>query len=550
MIGNYLYNNLACGIGIWESGSDGGVTISGNTMFNNDHHIEFRAMSRPETATFGNISVMNNMFGAWGSIAWTTSSLIDTIRNTAVPGQANVTFSGNDYYGNTANRPYGTWLNTTANSLSELSSKLGVDANATNASHSFNAGSFSVRSTTYADVGQPSMWQVPSQAAEANCFDAAIKGHSLGDTVTLSVTGYKPFVQSGSGWTTQIYDMQGRYINLTVNNKQKQWIEANVRPYASVMQTRMDVTLTKITEYDLGAGLASERPKSNITGVSDGGLYNTDKIITFDNAAATLNGKPFNSGEIVKDEGNYSLVITDTDGNSEKVDFTIDKTAPKITIGSYGASPTNKDITVTATTNEGTLNATTHTFTANGSFDFVAMDNAGNVTTRTVTITNIDKTPPVISAIKTNKTGVANNGYANTNVTVTVSDSELASKSVTLNGKGISWPGNNTFSSEGKYSVTAKDKASLTTVFTFTIDKTSPKITVKNPSGKVIASKGSSKGGTALSYSEANYSSKSITLNGKRITWPSKNKVTAKGTYVITVTDKAANKSTFTFKVL
>ena len=71
-----------------------------------------------------------------------------------------------------------------------------------------------------------------------------------------------------------------------------------------------------------------------------------------------------------------------------------------ITISDYNLNPTNKDITVTAVTNIGTLNATSHTFTHNGSFDFVATDSADNVTIKTVTITNIDKdnpTEPVIS---------------------------------------------------------------------------------------------------------------------------------------------------------
>ena len=70
----------------------------------------------------------------------------------------------------------------------------------------------------------------------------------------------------------------------------------------------------------------------------------------------------------------------------------IDETPPVITIGSYLTTPTNQDITVTATTNEGTLNEAFHIFTENGSFDFVATDSAGNVTKKTVTINNIDKT--------------------------------------------------------------------------------------------------------------------------------------------------------------
>lgn len=76
----------------------------------------------------------------------------------------------------------------------------------------------------------------------------------------------------------------------------------------------------------------------------------------------------------------------------EKV--TIDTIPPVITINSYNTSWTNGDVIVTASTNEGTLNTTTHTFTANGPFDFVATDSAGNSSTTTVTISNIDKVDP------------------------------------------------------------------------------------------------------------------------------------------------------------
>jgi hypothetical protein len=75
--------------------------------------------------------------------------------------------------------------------------------------------------------------------------------------------------------------------------------------------------------------------------------------------------------------------------------ITLDMTAPVITLDSFnGTTPTNNNITVSATTNEGALNAANHTFSANGSFDFVATDAAGNITTQTVTITNIDKVAP------------------------------------------------------------------------------------------------------------------------------------------------------------
>ncbi len=77
----------------------------------------------------------------------------------------------------------------------------------------------------------------------------------------------------------------------------------------------------------------------------------------------------------------------------------IDRTPPVITIDPYTTTATNADIEVTASTNEGTLNASSHLFTENGSFDFVATDEAGNVSTSTVTISTIDKEAPVLTLL-------------------------------------------------------------------------------------------------------------------------------------------------------
>ncbi len=105
--------------------------------------------------------------------------------------------------------------------------------------------------------------------------------------------------------------------------------------------------------------------------------------------------------------GSFAYTFTDLAGNPGAATATvsnIDKVAPTITVAPFSTTPTNQDVTVTATTDEGTLNAGSHTFTANGSFDFVATDAAGNVTSVTVTITNIDKTfHPVVKTIKLTK---------------------------------------------------------------------------------------------------------------------------------------------------
>lgn len=123
--------------------------------------------------------------------------------------------------------------------------------------------------------------------------------------------------------------------------------------------------------------IATLHPNEVITVTSEGGLTHT-----------------FNAN------GSFTFEFTDTDGNTGSVIATvnnIDKTAPIITINPYDDdTPTNQNIIITASTNDGILNFNSHTFTANGSFGFTATDAVGNVAIEIITITNIDKNAPVI----------------------------------------------------------------------------------------------------------------------------------------------------------
>lgn|GEM_PF-3059040 len=114
--------------------------------------------------------------------------------------------------------------------------------------------------------------------------------------------------------------------------------------------------------------------------------YNTTKLYTL------------SSGE---GEKQVYARLKDTAGNvsqAAEAAITLDF-PPVITIDAYDdATPTNQPITVHAAVNEGTLNATEHTFAENGSFMFIATDSSGAVTVLTVTIANIDTTPPVTTA--------------------------------------------------------------------------------------------------------------------------------------------------------
>jgi alpha-tubulin suppressor-like RCC1 family protein len=205
-------------------------------------------------------------------------------------------------------------------------------------------------------------------------------------------------------------------------------------------------------------------PIINIYGISQNAIYNDNRIITFDRGNALLNGIAFISGTTVSEEGSYVLIVTDDLGNTTTVSFVIDKTAPVITIGSYSTLPTNQDVTVTASTNEGTLNATSHTFNENGSFTFIAADEAGNISEKTVTISHIDKIAPVIS-------GVVDGSYYNISVKPTFNEGVAM-----LNGNPF--VSSTLIEAESSYVLSVTDDAGNTTSVSFVLDMTQPFITI------------------------------------------------------------------------
>ncbi len=82
-----------------------------------------------------------------------------------------------------------------------------------------------------------------------------------------------------------------------------------------------------------------------VTGVSNGVLYNVNVFPAFTDGVATLSrdggvASDFISGTKVKEDGSYTLVVTDYVGNTTIVGFAIDKTAPTIPVL---ALPTDKE---------------------------------------------------------------------------------------------------------------------------------------------------------------------------------------------------------------
>ncbi|WP_053361178.1 Ig-like domain-containing protein [Bacillus sp. FJAT-27251] len=247
---------------------------------------------------------------------------------------------------------------------------------------------------------------------------------------------------------------------------------------------------------------------------------NKDVVVTAKTNEGTLNA----TSHTFTENGSFDFIATDEAGNETVKTITItniDKTAPVITVDPYNTDLTNQDVVVTVTTNEGTLNKTTHNFEQNGEFEFVATDEAGNVTRKMVKISNIDKTPPTVSDVI--------NGFAyNTNVAPTFNEGNA-----TLNGDAFT--SGTTVSAEGSHTLVVTDQAGNVTTVSFTIDKTAPVVSgvVNNQSYKVNVTPVFNEG--------------TATLNGN--TFLSGTVVSAEGDYTLVVRDLAGNETTVKFTI-
>ncbi|MFJ5717762.1 DUF4350 domain-containing protein [Neobacillus sp. NPDC093127] len=272
---------------------------------------------------------------------------------------------------------------------------------------------------------------------------------------------------------------------------------------------------------ELVGTVAPDTTSPVVTGVEDNGIYNKDVTITFDKGTATLNGKVFTSGTVVSEEGSYTLVVTNSAGNTTTVTFKIDKTAPKVT-GVENNGIYNKDVTVSFDKGTATLDGVAFTsgtvVSAEGSHTLVVTDAAGNKTTVTF---KIDKTAPKV-------TGVENNGIYNKDVTVSFDKG-----TATLDG--VAFTSGTVVSAEGSHTLVVTDAAGNKTTVTFTIDKTAPKVTGVENNG--IYNKD-----VTVSFDKG-----TATLDG--VAFTSGTVVSAEGSHTLVVTDGAGNKTTVTFTI-
>ncbi|QJC52509.1 DNRLRE domain-containing protein [Paenibacillus albicereus] len=229
-----------------------------------------------------------------------------------------------------------------------------------------------------------------------------------------------------------------------------------------------------------------DRTSPVVSGVSAGGIYATDRTITFSEGTAELDGVSFASGSTVTAEGSHALVVTDAAGNVTTVSFVLDKSKPTGTLSINGgaAATTTGSVLLSATgsdslssvdamqlSSDGTSWSSWEPFATSKSYLLPAGDGpktvylrlrdaAGNVSDSISDTIELDTTPPVVA-------GVTEGGLYNAAPTVTFGEG-----TATLDGAPFA--SGSAAAGEGSHTLVVTDAAGNTATVTFFVDTAKP----------------------------------------------------------------------------
>ena len=277
--------------------------------------------------------------------------------------------------------------------------------------------------------------------------------YSWDNQQTWTVARTKEVTANGT-YTVYVRDKAGNVANksITVNNIDKTLPTVNITP-STTNWTKENITLTiSVNNAQESLGL-DDKPYS--WDGTNWGTSTTKEITT---------------------NGTYTVYVKNKVGTIVEKSITIsniDKTAPTVNVTSNTTNWTkgNVTLTVTATDNQSNLSEqpyswdktnwgtnTTKEVTVNGTYTVYVKDKVGNIASKSITVSNIDKTAPTINVTS----NTINWTKDNVTLTITATDNEGGSG---LDEKPYSWDGTNWGTSttkevtaNGTYTVYVKDK--------------------------------------------------------------------------------------------
>ena len=340
-------------------------------------------------------------------------------------------------------------------SQSANNATLNWDASADNGSvYNYTADSISNHTGIKSNVSVPKAVNIAS----------GIKGYSvtIDNNPNGGVTGNVDTTQNSINKTL---DGSGSYAHIASVD--------NAGNISAVSTTVLDNTAPTITPtYNVPTGWTKEDISVKVN-VTDNGT-GVKNITLPDGTVVAGSSAIFN----VTKEGTYTIKALDNAGNLATLPLTfggngnsgikIDKVAPTLTLSQDNKEWTSGDVIISATATEGTSGMKNiilpdgsiktnfpaqYTATANGTYTFSATDVAGNVTTQSIVITNIDKVAPKTPMLSGVTVDTQNKWYtADQHINVGTSNEGSASGIKEVQYKVIAKANGNTISNWKTYS--------------------------------------------------------------------------------------------------
>lgn len=330
------------------------------------------------------------------------------------------------------------------------------------------SGSYTVKAVNHAGTSDMFRFQISRNAPKAEIAENAEKKQLIisvtesvdSESHIQSVTIYKS-TDGGSTWTQLEQDDYGTVI-CTENDRYAFRTSGIYKVIVTDEFRTSDDAVTAIMDY------AQKAPEYALVGVENGGITNgavsfrwTDEVVV----TVTKDGTviPYESGQSLTTDGDYTITIANFDGYSQTISFTIDTVAPEVKIeGAEHGKTGNSDVKITFTEGltvelfrNGELLGTYESgdaISAEGSYLIRLTDKAGN---ETVVEFTIDKTVDCTVEVTEN--------------VATVIFGENITGVLTRDGDEIDYTVGDEISAPGAYTLTVTDEVGNTAEFTFTI---------------------------------------------------------------------------------
>jgi len=314
-------------------------------------------------------------------------------------------------------------------------------------------------------------------------------------------TADTPFTITGEAGATIEYSLNGTWFPYTTS------VTLSIEGTYSIIARQKDVAGNQsLNSATITVTIDKTIPTAPvISGLINNSFYTADTPFTITGEAGasieySLNGTwfPYTSTVTLSTDGTYSIIARQKDAagnqspNSGTITITVDKTIPAaptisgITNNSYYTADTPFTITGEAgATVEYSLNGTwfpyisTVTLSVEGTYNIIARqkDAAGNQSPNSATITvTIDKTIPAAPVIS----GLINNSFYTADALFTITGETGANIEYSLNGTWFPYTSTVTLSTDGTYSIIARQKdvagnqSPNSATITITVDKTIP----------------------------------------------------------------------------